>query len=79
MTHGRAGCGVQRPGCSSNGGGRADPPGAGRRRRSTAAPSDSAQLGAFGEERAARWYEDRGYEVLERNWRRREGELDLVV
>jgi putative endonuclease len=27
----------------------------------------------------ARWYESRGYEVLARNWRVREGELDLVV
>jgi putative endonuclease len=27
----------------------------------------------------ALWYEDRGYEVLERNWRRREGEVDLIV
>jgi putative endonuclease len=27
----------------------------------------------------ARWYQDRGYEVLARNWRIREGELDLVV
>ena len=27
----------------------------------------------------ARWYEARGYEVLARNWRVREGELDLVV
>ena len=27
----------------------------------------------------ARWYEARGYAVLARNWRVREGELDLVV
>jgi len=27
----------------------------------------------------ARWYEARGYQVLARNWRVREGELDLVV
>ena len=36
-------------------------------------------LGAEGEELAARWYEAQGYEVLERNWRRREGEVDLIV
>jgi putative endonuclease len=28
---------------------------------------------------AAAWYEQQGYEVLARNWRRREGELDLIV
>ena len=28
---------------------------------------------------AARWYEDNGYEILDRNWRRREGEIDLIV
>lgn len=36
-------------------------------------------LGAAGEEQAARWYQARGYQVLARNWRCRDGELDLVV
>jgi putative endonuclease len=36
-------------------------------------------LGADGEARAAAWYEAAGYEVLARNWRCRQGELDLVV
>ena len=47
------------------------------------APSSGADhnrsLGAGGEEIAAAWYEDQGYEILERNWRRREGEVDLIV
>lgn len=36
-------------------------------------------LGREGEEAVAAWYEARGYEVVVRNWRCREGELDLVV
>jgi len=36
-------------------------------------------LGAAGEDLAAAWYEERGYELLERNWRRREGEVDLIA
>lgn len=36
-------------------------------------------LGAEGEAQAAAWYEAHGYEVVCRNWRCREGELDLVV
>lgn len=36
-------------------------------------------LGARGEDLAAAWYTSRGYTVLGRNWRCREGELDLVV
>lgn len=36
-------------------------------------------LGALGEAAVASWYEARGYEVVARNWRCRDGELDLVV
>ena len=36
-------------------------------------------FGQAGEDRAAAWYRARGYAVLARNWRCREGELDLVV
>ena len=37
-----------------------------------------AALGRAGEDRAAAWYEAAGFEVVERNWRSRLGELDLV-
>jgi putative endonuclease len=36
-------------------------------------------LGAKGEAMAAAWYEANGYEVLSRNWRCRDGEIDLIV
>ena len=37
------------------------------------------RLGERGEQLAADWYTRRGYEVVARNWRCRDGELDLVV
>ena len=36
-------------------------------------------LGARGEEAVAAWYAANGYEVLARNWRCRDGELDLIA
>jgi putative endonuclease len=36
-------------------------------------------LGESGEAAAAGWYEANGYEVLARNWRCRQGEIDLIV
>ena len=42
-------------------------------------PDPRRALGSEGEAVVAQWYEAQGYEVLERNWRRREGEVDLIV
>ena len=42
-------------------------------------PALSPAAGSAGEDRAADWYRAAGYEVLARNWRCAEGELDLVV
>lgn len=36
-------------------------------------------LGVAGEVAAAEWYEAAGFSVLDRNWRCRDGELDLVL
>lgn len=36
-------------------------------------------LGRWGEERVAAWYQDHAYEVLDRNWSCRAGELDIVA
>ncbi len=41
--------------------------------------NDTRALGAHGEDLAARWYVERGYDVLARNWRGPAGELDLVL
>ena len=36
-------------------------------------------LGISGEDAAAAWYEAQGYQLVARNWRCRDGELDLIV
>jgi putative endonuclease len=35
-------------------------------------------LGNRGEDWAAEWYADNGYQILARNWRNAEGEIDIV-
>lgn len=40
---------------------------------------DPARLGAHGEQLVSEWYLARGYQVLARNWRCRDGEIDLVL
>jgi putative endonuclease len=42
-------------------------------------PDTRRALGAAGEDAVARWYTAAGYQLLDRNWRCREGELDLVL
>jgi len=43
-------------------------------------PADGRRrLGRSGETAAADWYVERGYQVVARNWRCRDGELDLIV
>ena len=36
-------------------------------------------LGRRGEDRAARWYQEHGYEILVRNWSCATGEIDIVA
>ena len=40
---------------------------------------NSNTLGAWGEEKAARFLTERGYTVLERNFHSRYGEIDLIA
>lgn len=40
---------------------------------------DRQTLGRWGERTAAEYLESRGYRILERNWRTRDGELDLIA
>ena len=61
----------------------AEPPPGPRRAPRQAGPGPRSghrqRLGARGEQLAADWYTAQGYQVVARNWRCREGELDLVV
>lgn len=39
----------------------------------------SRQLGEFGEDFALATYRSKGYELVARNWRTRNGEIDLII
>ena len=41
--------------------------------------SHNQSFGAWGEDLVAEWYRARGYEIVERNWRCRQGELDIIA
>jgi putative endonuclease len=41
-------------------------------------PGPKQRTGAFGEEITVRYIIDRGDEILDRNWRIREGEIDVI-
>ena len=41
--------------------------------------SHNQSFGAWGEDLVAEWYCKRGYEIVERNWRCRQGEIDIVA
>ena len=40
---------------------------------------DARTLGSFGEEQAARYLRRRGYRIVERNFRCRQGEIDIIA
>ena len=41
--------------------------------------SHNQSFGAWGEDLVAEWYRARGYEIVERNWRCRQGEIDIIA
>ena len=49
------------------------------RARRTPAATGRAGLGRYGEDLAARYLGDRGYAVIDRNWRCAHGEIDIVA
>jgi putative endonuclease len=42
-------------------------------------PSRNRQIGAFGEVTIAKYLEALGYDIIDRNWRIKEGEIDLIA
>ena len=53
-----------------------------RSRQGLAAPTQSTHnqsFGAWGEDLVAEWYRDHGYQIVARNWRCRQGEIDIIA
>ena len=53
-----------------------------RSRQGLVAPTQSTHnqsFGAWGEELVAEWYRDHGYKIVARNWRCRQGEIDIIA
>ena len=46
---------------------------------STKKKNSNQSIGAFGEEKTCEYLLAHGYEIIERNWRIREGEIDIVA
>ena len=53
--------------------------GRGPRRRATRAVASTRESGQRGEDRAVAYLADRGYQIVERNYRCRLGELDVIA
>ena len=41
--------------------------------------SHNQSFGAWGEDLVAEWYRKHGYDIVERNWRCRQGEIDIIA
>ena len=58
---------------------RRTPAGRSRRPRQALVGQQNQQVGAWGEDLVARWYGQHEYEIVERNWRCRQGEIDIIA
>ena len=60
---------------------RVTPRGLDRPRQGLTAPetTHNQSFGAWGEELVATWYREHGYAIVARNWRCRQGEIDIIA